>query len=467
MVKKIMPIDTRKTDYVKWSPIWEKSRDAIAGHEHVKDKSTVYLPKLPGQSDEGYEGYLERAQFINFTSRTIQTALGQIFRKPPIISEEDQIKDLLENIDLSGKSITYFSRDIFNEVLSVNRAGILVDYSEEQGRPYAVEYKAENIINWRCANIGGQNKLTLLVLEGLTEVVDAADIYTTKPEKVWKELYLDENGVYTVRDWYKVSDGYMPSDEIKPQINGQYFDYIPFFVATTNGNEYQIIKSPMLDFVNLNYGHYKNDADYENMLHLCGCKTVVAKGWDESNAFPMGGCAVFPTDGDAHFLEAASDSALLEELRHKEEQMAMMGSSLLSGKGRYVAAAETQRLQSEGENATLADVALSVSDVMSKVLRLIAAWNNVSNFEDVSIAYNTDFETSELDPQTLTALMGAVQSGFMSFETYFYNLKNREAYPNGWTEDDEKEAIKESMKEQSEARGGLSTAIPDDSEDNI
>ena len=60
-----MPIDTRKTDYVKWSPVWEKSRDAIAGQERVKDKSTVYLPKLPGQSDEGYEGYLERAQFIN------------------------------------------------------------------------------------------------------------------------------------------------------------------------------------------------------------------------------------------------------------------------------------------------------------------------------------------------------------------------------------------------------------------
>ena len=37
--------------------------------------------------------------------------------------------------------------------------------------------------------------------------------------------------------------------------------------------------------------------------------------------------------------------------------------------------------------------------------------------------------------------MGAVQSGFMSWETFYYNMNQREAYPAGWTIEEERAAI--------------------------
>ena len=55
---------------------------------------------------------------------------------------------------------------MFDEIFSVNRVGVLIDYSVESSRPYAVIYKAENIINWRIEVINGELKLTLVVLEG-------------------------------------------------------------------------------------------------------------------------------------------------------------------------------------------------------------------------------------------------------------------------------------------------------------
>ena len=43
--------------------------------------------------------------------------------------------------------------------------------------------------------------------------------------------------------------------------------------------------------------------------------------------------------------------------------------------------------------------------------------------------------------------MGAVQSGFMSWETFYYNMNQREAYPAGWTIEEEREAIAKDEKE--------------------
>ena len=51
-----------------------------------------------------------------------------------------------------------------------------------------------------------------------------------------------------------------------------------------------------------------------------------------------------------------------------------------------------------------------------------------------------------LDPQELIAYMGAVQSGRLSEKAYFYALKLREVYPDGWTFEEEQQAIQEDMK---------------------
>jgi hypothetical protein len=52
----------------------------------------------------------------------------------------------------------------------------------------------------------------------------------------------------------------------------------------------------------------------------------------------------------------------------------------------------------------------------------------------------------------LVELMGAVQSGMMSLETFFYNLRLYEVYPPKWTDEDEVKAIDEAMNRQAAAR---------------
>ena len=415
-------INFKHPEYVKWAQDWEKDRDGISGEGAVKDKNERYLPKLGGQTPTAYSAYLRRANYINFSGRTLQAGLGQILRKNPVLDGIDEPERLY-----------YVSKAILSEMMTTNRGGILVDYDEIKDTPETIVYRAEDIINWRYTT-----QLDFVVLSGSVYVEDPADKYKVKKEIVYKELYLEE-GVYKYRLWHKEKEEYVPGDETVPEMLGQRFSFIPFFFVTTNGNTPDIDKAPLSDLINLNLSHYRNNADYENMLHWTGAKTIVTKGWGDK-PFPIGGAPDFPTDGGAEFLEASSDSGLKDELTHKEEAMAILGSSLLSGKSKNVIAAETARITSSGEYATLADISNAMSDVMTKVYAVYGAWQG-KNPDEISITYNTDFETAKLDATTLTAWMTAVMNGQLSQKQFFWNMQKSDMYEDGWTFEEEQTEI--------------------------
>ena len=437
-------INTKHKDYAKWSPVWAKTRDAIEGQEAVKSKRTVYLPKLSGQTDSAYNNYLHRAQFVNFTSRTLTAAIGQLFRKDPVLTVDEEY---LENIDLAGTSFFHFSREMAREIMTTNRVGILVDYSDSLDRPYLVKYRAEEIINWQTQIIDGQKILTLVVLEG-TIPVQSGSKYEIEDKTIWRELSLED--VYIVREFEKIDDNFVMISEKIPEQNGQPLSFIPFYFCTSEGVTEQIRKATLADFVNVNLAHYVNSADFENMVHWAGQKTVIATGWG-TDPFPIGGNAVLEKDGQAYYLESSSDSCIENAMNKKEEQMAVMGSQIITGKGRYVASAETARITSEGEYATLADISNSLSYCVDQFMRFFVEWATGREAE-IDVEYNTDFSVQEMPQGALVELMGAVQAGYISYETFFYNLKNYEVFPAHWTIEKELEAIEQYQAIQKEKR---------------
>ena len=439
-------IDTIKDGYDYFKKQWDKSRDVIeGGTEKLKEKTVTYLPKLPGQTQYDYEAYLQRAQFINFSARTFTSFVGQIFRKDPVLSNFNH-DDFIEDVDLCGTNMDYFNREILGELLKVNRVGILVDYSEEMKRPYLTTYKAETIINWRESKVNGINQLSLVVLKGVVKRPDPDDYYKETDVVTYRVLTFKE-GYYIVKDYEEVKQADGKSiqliSETFPVIQGNKFNFIPFYIVTDLGLTSEPKRSPLLDLININLGHYINSADYENALHFTGSSTIITRGWGDT-PFPVGGAADFPVDGGAEFLTRSGDDALEKGMRHKEEQMAVMGSTILSGKGRYIQSAETARVSSSGEFATLANMSMALSASLTYVLKLVDYWYGGKG--DVLIQFNTDFETDRLDPQELIAYMGAVQSGRLSEKAYFYALKQREVYPDGWTFEEEQQAIQEDMK---------------------
>lgn len=436
-----MAVDTKNSEYKYYLPQWTIIRDAV--ESKIKSHTQKYLPKLSGQSGDQYNGYLSRAQYVNYSSRVINIALGHLFRKKPVV--ENVNDDILNNIDLAGNSFSSFSRQIANELLQVGRIGVLVNYSNTMQRPYLKSFVTESIINWKTKEIDGVLTLIRVVIEGSQEVINPNDPYDNSVEKIWTDLYIDEDGRYAIDTYKKTSDisnTFIKINETQyPIFNNTFLDFIPFYFLTANGINTEINKSPLYDFIQVNLGHYKNSADYENMLHWCGAKTIVTKGFDE-DVVPIGGAFNISPEGDAFFLEASSDSGLENAMRSKEAQMAALGSSLISGSGRYIQAAETARISSESEYATLADISNALSQSFKVILTVVMMWFN-NNTQPITVAFNKDFEVKTIGSQELSALISAVQSGTMSLETLFYNLQKGELYPDSLTAEEEINKIKE------------------------
>lgn len=461
-----MPVDTRNSEYNTWLPIWTKTRDGIEGQEVIKKKDERYLPRLNGQDEYAYSSYLQRAQYTNYSGTQVSIMLGQLFRKEIITEKIDQ--EYLDNIDLQGTSFKYFSWDIADEVIEVNRVGILVDYNESMQRPFLTSYPTEQIINWKYRIINGVKQISMVVLEGTEETEDPTDPFESESEKIWKVLFLDAENIYRVIHYKKVNkngkEEFIIVDEYTPIINDKPFNFIPFYIVTGSGISNIISKSSMTDFVNVNIGHYVNSADFENLAHWCSAKTIVANGWDDEKAFPVGGVAILDKDGDAKYLEADSNNLASDAQKHKEEQMSVMGSSAISGRGRYIASAETSRINNQGEHATLADISYSMSNSMTIIMTLLNEW--AGDNENVVVKYNTDFETQGIDPNELASFSNTYTSRNMSWETYFHNLQKREVYKEGWTEKDEYKAIEEDKERNKEPEIIIEEAIADETKDN-
>jgi len=55
----------------------------------------------------------------------------------------------------------------------------------------------------------------------------------------------------------------------------------------------------------------------------------------------------------------------------------------------------------------------------------------------ISIQLNTEFVSIPMSAQELTAFIGALQSGKLSFKAFYFNMQERGMYPEEHTEDEE------------------------------
>lgn len=485
----------------------QKCRDFSNGEDAVKssDKAELYLPMLPGQrkdpvyGPDDYLTYKEYATLFPAVARTEESYTGIAFRKTPIVKTQDE--KYTEDFTYGGQSITEFAKELFDEVLETYRPGILVDVpatdvdilegtvgfvsrrqAEDVQRPFAALYTAENILDWDEQRINGKLTTTYVKLYEIERVPDPNSLssefdYDTV-ERI-RVLDLDEDGYYRHRIYEKQDEtsqdiqslkrespllftgSYMFVGEVYPQMGGQKMQEIPFFPASPRGHEWALNFPPLNDLANINMAHYRNSASYENGLLLAGSPTACLGGLDpnfiQDGAVKLGAGSVLLFNGEnpfAQFLQIGSEglAEIKRAMEDKKKEMATVGARILSGDPAGVEAAETAMIHRAGEHSVIMNIAGSISSVLTDVLRFMYLWDTGSeaDTEDMLFALNIDFDFSKLDPQMLTALMGAVQTGRMSTDTFYYNLERGEMYPPNWSKEIETEGIESDREAMSE-----------------
>ena len=427
-------------------PSWGVVRDCIDGQDTVKEKGYVYLPKpnpldKSPENDARYEAYKTRALFVNMTGRTHNGMVGTIFSKAPVATLPDVLMPLYDNVDGGAVSLDQQAKQVLSDVLAVGRCGLLTDYppaekddkgnkvsftreqtSNGQVRPVIQFYFAEDIINWRYTTVKAQRMLSLVVLREKYVVSD--DGFKKEEDLQYRELRL-VNGVYTVSVWQKKPEGIVrvggPDQPTKA--DGKFFDRIPFEFVGARNNDAGIDEAPLLDLAQLNIAHYRNSADFEEMVFVVGQPTTVISGLSITWAKEILGGEVklgsttalmLPEGADAKYLEVSESQIALEAMKHKERQAVAIGARLVND-ATVQRTAKEAAMDDAAEQSVLLSAAVNVNAAYRRALESAAEYAGATITEDMGYVINTDFEILTLDATALAARVKMWADGALTF----------------------------------------------------
>lgn len=454
--------DTRHKDYMRFYDQWVACRDCVEGELAVKGAGVKYLPQLEGQSQQDYQSYRMRASFYAAADRTVKALSGSVMRKPAEVKWVESEAILLKTIGASGEPLDLLAKETLEEMLTTGRCGLYVDAPPEDadGVPYVAVYYAENITNWRWGrDSAGRKALQTVVLKEEVNEPDPSDDFKEVSVTQYRRLLL-KGGVYAVEVWRSrirkgVNGGgdelewYLYQEITPARRGGKTFNYIPFLIAGGTGLNGKLEKPPILDLVMVNLSHYRNSADLEHGLHFTALPTAWAAGFDSNGAMmKIGSQTAWVSEAPnakAGYLEftGAGLRAIEDRLLGKQQYMAILGARLLEDQKRDGEAADTVRLRHSSEHSVLSNVAQNCSIALTQTLRWVADWLGKAPADpaDIEVELNTDFNTIGLDSMLLSALLTAVQAGYLSWDTFIYNVKRGELLPDGRTPDEERELI--------------------------
>lgn len=441
-------VEYEKSDLVRVKPLYRFIRACLCGPQEVKNGGEVWLPhpdletKGTKYGNERYSAYKQRARFYNITGNTIKGMLGQVFSRDPVIKLPDTYNILLEDVTGTGVGLVQQAKEVTTDVIGFGRHALLTDYSSVEGsasaadvesgevRPFIMNFKPEDVLNWRESLVGDKRRLTLLVLR---DEVDRGgdDTFDEYKEKGYRELRLID-GVFMARRWTTKDDTVVAGDWITPtKASGDKFGEIPAVLVGSDNNDPGIDDSPMADIVELNQGHYINSADYEESVFLLGQPTPVATGLDLAWAKEiMGSKPIYlgsrelvklPKNADIKLLQITGNLEAKVAMEHKESQMVALGARIVQNR-------DVQRTAKEysGDRATqtsiLATISRNVSEAYLQCLRWACDYSG-DNFEDIEFELNTDFDLAKMSPEEVTAVMAAWQGKAISFTEMRFALK--------------------------------------------
>lgn len=399
-------------------------KDVYAGTLALRAGKQLYLRKFAAELENSYIDRLNSSTLFNITEKTANIMTGLVFQGEIELQPDvpATIVGLAENIDNKGNHLNVFAREVFLDsfeglslILVDSPAALNVESLEDQQRleirPYWIKYKADDIINWetRINPISRSTELSLLVLREITQ--EKAGTYLKTTVTRYRVYYLDaDNNV--AWELFKEFKASTTATQIELKLEGQgvieKVSAIP--VAIIYGQKKDTLKGspPLLDLALANLRHYNKQSNYDNLLMLACIPVPFTKGLEtaDNKILAFGSDILMKLSENGEFgwatVDAGAFASLQKDLHNLEQQMAVLGLSMLADKTQGVDLTATEALlNSINETAELRVMATSLKDALELAMgytaeflglgrdaggsiKLQAAWSEIEIIADVS-----------------------------------------------------------------------------------
>lgn len=415
-------------------PDWELIRDLLGGTRAMREAGEARLPREPGESLEAYRIRLQRTVLFNGLGRAVQTLSGKPFAKPATLSHDcdPRIRGLARDIDLGGRDLTGFARDVLRAALTDGLTHILVDYPTEGGdgetladerargaRPYLVHVAAPDLIGWRIGAGGRLDRVR--IREALVErdgawgerVVEQVRVLEPGRWSLWRRA-----GAAKDRPWRRHAGGETSLDRV------------PLVTVYAERTGFLTARPPLLDLAWLNLAHWQSSSDQRHILHVARVPILFGRNLKVGeDGIEIGPNRLILGDGDGADLKyvehgGAAIEAGRQDLADLEDRMAVMGLDLAVRHPGGVTATE-RAIDAARADSALTALVRAVEEGLSAALALCAGWMDLAPEAAGRVTLDPDTGLDSREAEEIDLLLKARLAGEIDRPTFLAEIRRR------------------------------------------
>lgn len=434
-------VNTPTEEYVRHAEMWKLPRTLMGGTKAMRAAGRVYLPQEAKESDDAYKARVARSTLFNGFKKTVKDMTGKVFNKPVVLKEDvpAPIVADAENVDLAGRHINVFAKDVFFDAMQTGIGYILtempaplaqgtgrageVTLKDEQAagrRPYLIYIKAEDLIGWQSTTINGVVTLTQVRIREVanepdgpfaTKCVPQVRVLTPGAWEIWREA---TDGADKGK-WVKVSEG-------KTSLT-----VIPLAPVYINRTGFMTGEPPLEDLADLNVAHWQSQSDQRNILHVARVPILFMAGFQAEDAIEVGASSAVRSSSPDSKMEYVEHSGNAigsgdKDLANLEFQMQTQGLQLLVPQpGGKSATGEIH--DDVKENSQLAMMANALGDGIEQSFGYMALYRKLPEAKGGSVDVNHDFGIAAGAAMNIPNIIAAKNAGLIDKQTAIEELK--------------------------------------------
>ncbi len=436
---------------------WDLIHDLLGGTRAMIEAGQRWLPREPGEEDDGYKIRLSRSLLFEAFGETIGNLVAQPFSKPMSFSSMPENLEYLEdNADGSGNDIECSSNQNMTDMLTYGLSHILIDHTpvplSEDGEPISiadeealgartnfVKIAPPNLIGWRSEMRDGVTVLTQIRFRDTRTINDG--LYGERTEKLIR--------VYTETDWeIHVFDEKTKKYNLS-EVGPHTFGAVPLVTIYANKTGFMTAISPFLALAYINLGHWRSDSDQRNILRFSRFGLLFASGFSEeqveSKEKSVGPTVFIKTtaeNADMKYVEpkGTAIAAGRDDLKDLERKMQILGfQPFAEGSGMNTA---TEASIDERRTQTAAQAWIkSLERGVTQAFEAAARWIKEKLPEDFAVDIFSDFKANLFGDADADLLTKMCLSGKLTLETLLKELNRRGKFADDFIPADEVERV--------------------------
>lgn len=455
---------------------WSLISDVLAGIARIRSCAQTYLPKYEDEGEKEYQRRLRTAPWRPEFADALQGLASKPFSKDVALKDgaSDRMKDLAEDIDGRGNSLTAFSAETFRKGIAKGLHLVLVDYpamhqgdeaeparpltkAEEAAsgaRPYWIQVQADDIVALYTRWDGGREIIDHLrirecavVRDGFAEkTIERIRVYEPGVWEVWEK---DE----TTKRWERKSNGVIARGSTKASS----VPAVLFFTGERLG-EMQV-KPPLEELAQCQIELYQALSRQDEILTFASSPMLTANGMAQPT--DSNGAPVTVTVGPKSVLFAppgaegstpswdyiSPDAANIEQVRGHVtsiiSDMRRLGLQPLTPQSGNPTATG-QSIEAAKSHSAVQAWALGLKDMIEQAFVITAEWLNEDTTVEAQIS--TDFSVVPFAQAPLQALATARAVRDISRPTYLDGLRRFDVLPQDFDQEADDQLLAEEQR---------------------